>query len=66
MSGEPAHSTSCASGANCLTASSRYTTPFWRVIRPTNTTDGLAGSMPYFSSTSVLGSGLYSSVSIPL
>ncbi len=66
VSGEPAQSTSWASGANSRAASQRYVTPFWRVMRPTNTTLGLSGSMPYFSSTPVPGSGAYSSASIPL
>ena len=32
-------------GRTCGAASSRCATPFWRVIRPTNTTDGRAGSI---------------------
>ena len=66
VSGAPAHSTSCAEGSNERAASSRYSTPFWRVIRPTKTTDGWPGSTPWRSSTSVPGSGVYSSLSIPL
>ena len=42
MSGAPAHSTSWASGANEAAARTRCATPFWRVIRPTNTTAGRA------------------------
>ena len=47
-------------------ARSRWGTPFWRVIRPTKTTDGRRGSTPRRSTTSVPGSGRYSSVSMPL
>ena len=40
VSGAPAHSTSCTSGANRCAAATRCATPFCRVIRPTNATIG--------------------------
>ena len=53
---EPAHSTSWAAGSNRAAARSRCWTPFWRVIRPTNTTDGRPGRRRSRASTSVPGS----------
>ena len=58
VSGAPAARTSCASGSICSAARRRCATPFWRVIRPTNTTDGRPGSTPWRSSTSVRAVGL--------
>ena len=66
VSGAPAQSTSCAPASTWRMASSRWATPFWRVMRPTKTMAGAVGSMPWRSSTSVPRSGAYSSVSIPL
>ncbi len=66
VSGAPAQSTSWASGAKDRAARSRWTSPFCRVMRPTKTTYGLAGSMPCASRTPVPGSGAYSPVSMPL
>ena len=66
VSGAPAHSTSWAAGSIAAAASSRWASPFWRVMRPTNTTVGAAGSTPWRSRTSVPGSGRYSSASMPL
>ncbi len=51
VSGAPAHSTSCISGANWWAAATRCATPFCRVIRPTNATIGRVGSTPSSSST---------------
>ena len=66
VSGAPAHSTSWAPASTWRIASSRWATPFWRVMRPTKTIVGASGSMPWRSRTSVPASGAYSSVSIPL
>ena len=46
VSGAPAHSTSWTSGSRWAAARSSTGTPFCRVIRPTNTTDGRLGSTP--------------------
>ena len=46
MSGAPAHSTSCTSGGSSRQARRNSGSPFWRVIRPTKTTDGRSGSTP--------------------
>ncbi len=46
VSGAPAHSTSWTSAGRRSAARSRYGRPFWRVIRPTNTTEGRSGSSP--------------------
>jgi hypothetical protein len=46
VSGAPAHSTIWADGSMSRAASSRWGTPFCRVMRPTKTIEGLAGSMP--------------------
>ena len=51
VSGAPAHSTSCTSGANWCAAATRCATPFCRVIRPTNATIGRVGSTPSSAST---------------
>ena len=50
----------------CLIARTRWMIPFWRVIRPTNSTYGRSGSTPNRSSASVAVCGRYSSVSMPL
>ena len=47
-------------------ALTRWMIPFWRVIRPTKSTNGLSGSISYFFSTARLGVGLYWFRSIPL
>jgi hypothetical protein len=44
-------------GSNWSAARSRCGTPFWRVIRPTNTDDGRSRSTPSRSSTVGVGSG---------
>ena len=46
VSGAPAQSTNWACGSTWRAARSRCGTPFWRVMRPTKTTIGRAGSMP--------------------
>ena len=55
VSGAPAQSTSWP--GRSAAARSRCASPFWRVIRPTNTAYGTAGSTPCRSSTSVAGVG---------
>ena len=66
VSAWPAQITSCAAGSMPAAARSSTGSPFCLVTRPTNTTEGTAGSTPYRSSTSVPGSGEYSAVSMPL
>lgn len=66
VSGAPTHSTSWTSSGNRSAARSRWGTPFWRVMRPTNATEGLSGSIPYFSSAAVPVCGVQTCVSMPL
>jgi hypothetical protein len=46
VSAAPAQSTSCADGSSRAAARSSTGTPFCRVIRPTNRTNGRPGSTP--------------------
>ena len=46
VSGAPANRTTWTSGGSEAHARSRWGQPFCRVIRPTKTTDGFAGSTP--------------------
>ena len=46
VSGAPAQRTSWAAGSRARAASSRWGTPFWRVMRPTKITEGRSGSTP--------------------
>ena len=57
VSGAPAQSTTCMSGSRYRMAWTRWMIPFWRVIRPTNSTYGLALSTPKRSSASVSSVG---------
>ena len=66
VSAWPAQITSCAAGSRSAAARSSTGSPFCRVTRPTKMTEGRPGSTPYRSSTSVAGSGEYSTVSMPL
>ena len=42
VSGAPAHSTTCTPGWKYLIALTRWMIPFCRVMRPTNSTNGIA------------------------
>src|SRR5699024_11304013 len=66
VSGAPAHSTTWYSLGSSRTARRKYGRPFWRVMRPTNTTVGASGSMPREVRAEVSGFGAHWSMSMPL